>query len=157
MRGFVSLVTQLLWLAVVGSDSSGKKNIDQTVLNADVARVNSSTMDEQKHKLRGTGTNGEVETKNNSGDGAHDRIMDDVFKPGCVKACDSCFADHMMYCYAQCFKGCQQYCKTVDTLPGCSEREMWSATPGSAPEMSSSYRVCASDTFDGCPSAYLFD
>eukprot|EP00397_Hematodinium_sp_SG-2012_P058722 GEMP01074574.1.p1 GENE.GEMP01074574.1~~GEMP01074574.1.p1 ORF type:complete len:106 (+),score=7.74 GEMP01074574.1:90-407(+) len=80
----------------------------------------------------------------------------DVFHEGCRPSCDSCFADHTMYCYAQCYKGCQQYCKEVDTLPGCSEREMWSATPGSPPEFVPRYRICNSDDLDGCPSAYLY-
>jgi len=157
MRGLMYSIAlrSLLWFAVVGLDTR-TKNIDQTVMNAQVDTAHSSNTDGEGH-LRGSGVNGEDATKNVDVGTALSGGRDKVFHPRCRKACDSCFAAHAMYCYAQCFKGCQQWCKEVDTLPGCSEREMWTATPGSAPEFTPANRICSSDDQDGCPSAYLFD
>jgi len=102
---------------------------------------------DETQKLRGSGGDGSYESVRNT----------DIFKKSCTKACNSCFIDHSMHCHAQCFKGCQPYCTNVNTLPGCSEEEMWTATPGAPLTLDPKYRFCRSDDSDGCPSAYLFD
>jgi len=77
-----------------------------------------------------------------------------VFFNKCSDACNSCFADHLMGCYASCFQGCQGYCKkdTFVGMPGCTDKAMWSATPGTPPEFVPQYRICRSNDADGCPS-----
>eukprot|EP00971_Amphidinium_carterae_P122830 2431498-Amphidinium_carterae.1 len=95
----------------------------------------------------------------------HPAVDNGTFHAGCSEACDSCFIDHTMHCYAVCHEGCQPYCeKSTAGTPGCSSEEFWSAVPGEPPDCSfttgdsnscNKYRLCASEDVDGCPEAYL--
>jgi hypothetical protein len=71
-----------------------------------------------------------------------------IFKPSCAVACDSCFAEHWMTCYAVCYKGLQAYCKTQCSEP-CDP--LWVATPGSGANGIDKKFCDGTTDFDGCP------
>lgn len=100
----------------------------------------------------------------------HPVVDNDIFFPGCSEACDDCFIDHLMHCHAYCHRGCQVYCNVSTAgIPGCSDDEYWSASPGGMPECvfdigqspmhpksCRKYRNCESQNSDGCPESYLY-
>lgn len=72
-----------------------------------------------------------------------------VFEPSCAKACDVCFAEHLMQCTATCYKGLQAYCTTQCTT---SCTPMWSASPGTSTANGLDKKYCDGTVdADGCP------
>merc|ERR1719359_1518279 len=72
-----------------------------------------------------------------------------ALKPSCAAACDSCFATHLMECYATCYEGLQAYCRKVCTTSTmCTPR--WSATPGTSDGLAKKFCDGMVDV-DGCP------
>eukprot|EP00747_Dinoflagellata_sp_TGD_P168074 gnl/TRDRNA2_/TRDRNA2_193662_c0_seq1.p1 gnl/TRDRNA2_/TRDRNA2_193662_c0~~gnl/TRDRNA2_/TRDRNA2_193662_c0_seq1.p1 ORF type:complete len:145 (-),score=30.28 gnl/TRDRNA2_/TRDRNA2_193662_c0_seq1:108-542(-) len=70
-----------------------------------------------------------------------------TFSDSCAKACDRCFAEHAMECYATCYRGLQAYCKDQCTTR-C--KPMWSATPGTGNGQDRKFCDGAVG-YDGCP------
>lgn len=114
----------------------------------------------------GAGLQAHVLTASLHNSTTHPVVDNDVFFEGCSEACDDCFATHLQYCVAVCHEGCQVYCKkSTAGIPGCSQKEYWSAMPGgppqcvwdsSSPNACNKYRYCKSESSDGCPEAYLY-
>jgi len=70
-------------------------------------------------------------------------------KPSCASACDSCFATHLMECYATCHTGLQAYCNTVCTTSTTCNVQ-WSAGPGYGDGITKKFCDGMLDA-DGCP------